>query len=89
MVQGLATAPTLFAAEEFPEIVEIVQRRFGEDGDVAAVSELVARSNGLRRTRELATSHARQAAEALGVLPPSAARDALLRLIFDVLNRNA
>ena len=26
MEQGLATAPTLFAAEEFPEIIEIVQR---------------------------------------------------------------
>ena len=29
-LQGLATAPTLFAAEEFPEIREIIQRRFGE-----------------------------------------------------------
>jgi all-trans-nonaprenyl-diphosphate synthase len=89
MEQGLATAPTLFAAEEFPEINEIVQRRFGEEGDVATVSELVHRSDGLARTRTLATSHARSAADALGVLPPSASRDALLRLCFDVLNRQA
>ena len=89
MEQGLATAPTLFAAEEFPEIVEIVQRRFGDEGDVAKVSELVARSDGLRRTRELAISHAQMAADALGVLPPSVSRDALLRLCFDVLNRKA
>ena len=89
MEQGLATAPTLFAAEEFPEIVEIVQRRFEHDGDVATVSELVARSGGLRRSRELAISHAQHAADALGVLPPSLARDALLRLCFDVLNRQA
>ena len=89
MEQGLATAPTLFAAEEFPEIVEIVQRRFSEEGDVATVSELVQRSQGLQRTRELATSHAQHAVDALGVLPPSQARDALLRLCFDVLNRNA
>ena len=39
--------------------------------------------------RELATAHARKAAEALGVLAPSTARDALLRLCFDVLNRQA
>jgi len=87
--QGLATAPTLFAADEFPEVGAMVQRRFGEEGDVAAVSRLVAASDGLPRTRELATNHAAQAAAALGVLPPSAARDALLRLCFDVLNRKA
>jgi len=89
MDQGLATAPVLFAAEEFPQIQAIIQRRFGDEGDVALVSELVARSAGVRRTSELATAHAQLAADSLGVLPPSAARDALLRLCFDVLNRSA
>ena len=89
MEQGLATAPTLFAAEEFPEIEKIVQRRFADEGDVATVSELVSKSDGLRRSRDLAVSHAQSAADALGVLPPSLARDALLRLCFDVLNRQA
>jgi len=89
MEQGLATAPTLFAAEEHPQIVELITRRFKEEGDVAACSALVARSAGLARTAELASSHAQMAADALGVLPPSSARDALLRLCFDVLNRSA
>jgi geranylgeranyl pyrophosphate synthase len=89
MEQGLATAPTLFAAEEFPEIVEIVQRRFADEGDVANVAQLVQRSDGVRRSQELAISHAQSAADALGMLPPSTARDALLRLCFDVLNRKA
>jgi len=89
MERGLATAPALFALEEFPEIGAIVQRRFSDDGDAKLVGDLVLRSDGLRRTQELATAHARQAAEAIGVLEPSIARDALLRLCFDVLNRNA
>ena len=89
MEQGLATAPTLFAAEQFPEIEKIVQRRFADDGDVATVSGLVSKSDGLQRSRDLAVSHAQKACDALGVLPPSAARDALLRLCFDVLNRQA
>ena len=89
MDQGHATAPTLFAAEEFPEIAEIVQRRFSDEGDAQAVGALVLKSAGLQRTRDLATSHAQHAADALGVLPPSPARDALLRLCFDVLNRQA
>jgi len=89
MEQGLATAPTLFAAEEHPQIQEVITRRFKNEGDVAMVSDLVRRSNGMSKTADLAISHARQAADALGVLPPSAARDALLRLCFDVLNRSA
>ena len=83
------TDPHGDAEEEFPEIIEIVQRRFSEEGDVATVSELVRRSAGIQKTRELATSHAQHAADALGVLPPSSSRDALLRLCFDVLNRSA
>ena len=126
MDQGLATAPVLFALEEFPQIGDIVKRspsatptrrsdlrpkplstprpapshahpfarpplprRFGDESDAALVGELVSQSDGLRRTQELATAHARKAAEALGVLAPSTARDALLRLCFDVLNRQA
>lgn len=27
---GLATAPTLYAAEEFPELLPLIQRRFKE-----------------------------------------------------------
>lgn len=27
---GLATAPTLYAAEEFPELMPLIQRRFKE-----------------------------------------------------------
>lgn len=88
MDQGLATAPVLFALEEFPQIGDIVKRRFGEESDAALVGDLVSQSDGLRRTQELATAHARKAAEALGVLAPSTARDALLRLCFDVLNRS-
>ena len=35
MQQGLATAPTLFAADQFPQIREMITRRFAEEGDVA------------------------------------------------------
>ena len=72
-----------------PRAQEIIQRRFAEEGDVANVAQLVRSSDGLRKTEALAASHARQAADALGVLPPSEARDALLHLCFMVLNRSA
>jgi hexaprenyl-diphosphate synthase len=35
---GLATAPTLYAWEEHPEMAELVARRFKREGDVDRVS---------------------------------------------------
>jgi geranylgeranyl pyrophosphate synthase len=58
------------------------------EGDVAKALQLTTGSAALRRTADLATSHAQKAADAIGVLPPSAARDGLLRLCADVINRN-
>lgn len=34
---GLATAPALFAAQQFPELTELIGRRFSEEGDVERV----------------------------------------------------
>ena len=79
----------LFAAESFPEVATIVQREFSDEGDGATVAELILRSDALERTSDLASWHAQSAADSLGVLPVSAARDAMLRLCFDVLNRQA
>ena len=60
---GLATAPVLFAAEEYPELSPLIQRRFQNDGDVNLAQKLVFRSRGIERTRELAAEHASLAAE--------------------------
>jgi hexaprenyl-diphosphate synthase len=35
---GLATAPVLYAAEEFPELNELIERKFSSAGDVDKVS---------------------------------------------------
>ena len=60
---GLATAPVLFAAEEYPELSLLIQRRFQNDGDVNLAQKLVFQSRGIERTRELAAEHASLAAE--------------------------
>merc|ERR1712096_41768 len=46
---GLATAPVLFAAEKFPELNEMIGRRFEEEGDVERAFQLVQESGGLER----------------------------------------
>ncbi|KAI7832068.1 isoprenoid synthase domain-containing protein [Kickxella alabastrina] len=84
---GLATAPVLYAWQEFPELGPLVARKFSVDGDVAKAWELVHRSEGIERTRVLARQYMERAAEALRILPPSSARDALERVAMSVLTR--
>ena len=54
---------------------------------VLQACEHVQASNGMQRTRELATGHAQAALDALTVLHPSPERDALAAIAFRVVNR--
>lgn len=84
---GLATGPALYAAEEFPELEAMIERRFGKDGDVERALTLISSSRGVERTRELARIHAEKAREVLALLPRSEARDALEGLTEGVVKR--
>ncbi|KAJ2358381.1 coq1 putative hexaprenyl diphosphate synthase [Coemansia erecta] len=85
---GLATAPVLYAWQEFPELGPLVARKFAEPGDVATAWELVHASKGLERTKALASQYAKRANEALAVFPESPARDALENVTLSVLTRS-
>ena len=51
---GLATAPTIFAAEEFPKLTILMGRKFEGPGDIDEAMQLVSKSNGLEKTKLLA-----------------------------------
>jgi len=86
---GLATAPVLFAAEEYPEELEpLMDRKFKQDGDVERATELVFASEGIERSKQLARAHAEIAMDAiLESLSPSVHRDALIHLAAKVVAR--
>ncbi|KAL4401394.1 Coq1 putative hexaprenyl diphosphate synthase [Malassezia pachydermatis] len=86
---GLATAPVLYAWQEFPtsELGTLVQRRFSEPGDVEKALGYVHRSQGLPRTAALARYHADVAQKALRILPESDARGALEKLNQQIITR--
>ncbi|KAI9032292.1 hypothetical protein DFJ74DRAFT_628619 [Hyaloraphidium curvatum] len=84
---GLATAPVLYAAEEFPQLNELIERKFSHEGDVDTAFELVHRSRGIERTRALAEEHCRRAVDAVRILPPSEAREAMIQLTNTILTR--
>ncbi len=85
---GLATAPTLFAAEEYPILLTLISRKFESPGDVDEALALVQKSSGLKKCRDLAQVHAERAIEAIQVFPPSLARDSLVGLACKVVTRS-
>ncbi|WP_421659334.1 solanesyl diphosphate synthase [Leptothermofonsia sp. ETS-13] len=84
---GNLTAPVLYALEEKPYLEVLIEREFAQPGDLEQAVTLVKDSGGIERSRELATQHTRLAVEHLEDLPPSASRQALLKLADYVLSR--
>ncbi|XP_065193774.1 all trans-polyprenyl-diphosphate synthase PDSS1-like [Sycon ciliatum] len=85
--QGLATAPVLYAAEEYPELNDLIIRRFSISGDVERAQEYIAKSRGIERSRELAQQHCEQALTALRHLDASDERHVLQHITEDILHR--
>eukprot|EP00850_Spirogloea_muscicola_P015708 SM000123S25820 [mRNA] locus=s123:21392:24280:+ [translate_table: standard] len=74
--QGLATAPTLLAAEEYPAMLDLVRRKFVSPGDIDQALAWVRDSRGIERTHQLAAEHAAKAAAAVDAFPPAASDNA-------------
>merc|ERR1712083_458321 len=84
---GLATAPVLFATQQFPVLNDMIARRFSEPGDVEEAFQCVIESGGLDRTRALAKQHCEDAIAALDIIANSNYKYALVGLCDKVLNR--
>ncbi|CAN0033214.1 unnamed protein product [Pylaiella littoralis] len=86
--QGLATAPVLLAAEQQPGLAKLIARKFRGPGDVDEALELVHRSDGIARAKDVAAVQAEKAMSAVLSLEKSPAREALIRLAHKIVNRN-
>ncbi|KAH9494840.1 Decaprenyl-diphosphate synthase subunit 1 [Bulinus truncatus] len=86
---GLATAPVLFAAQEYPELHSMIMRRFSVEGDVETARHLVAKSEGVQQTKLLATQHSLEAIKNLQEFSPSDPKTALKRLAVILLERKS
>eukprot|EP00899_Mesostigma_viride_P013081 jgi/Mesvir1/21774/Mv04173-RA.2 len=75
--EGIATAPVLLASEEFQEMVPLISRNFKEEGDVQLALDLVKRSQGIARARQLALHHTELAVDAINALPDTTCARAL------------
>ncbi|PVU99626.1 hypothetical protein BB559_000551 [Furculomyces boomerangus] len=84
---GIATAPVLYAWQEYPELGELIKRRFSEQGDAQLTWKLVHQSSGIQKTRKLVMEYAERAMAALSLFPPNASRQALLQLAHSLVYR--
>ncbi len=84
---GNLTAPVLYALEEKPYLEVLIEREFAQAGDLDQAIALVLASNGIERSRELATHHAQLAGQYISKLPASESRQALMSLTDYVLSR--
>jgi len=85
---GVVTAPILYAAQEFPELRPMIDRKFNQPGDVKRAVECIKLSNSLERANELALECGEKAIAAILQLAPSAAQSACIALVHQVLQRD-
>lgn len=84
---GLATAPVLFACEQFPDLNALIMRRFKGPNDVEEARQAVHKSDGIARSYTLASQYAKEAVKQINKLAPSPQRDALVKITQDVVQR--
>jgi len=77
---GIATAPVLFASEQFPTLNTLILRQFSQPGDVEEAFQLVLKSEGLEQTKRLASRYSQEAVECLKGMRDGEARSGLLEL---------
>lgn len=73
--------------EQFPELNPLIMRRFQEPGDAELAFNLVLQSDGLQRTKDLATHYCQDAITQLGELSASPYKQALMTLAHQMLHR--
>lgn len=87
LLSGNLTAPVLYAMEEIPYLKTLIDREFAQPEDFEQAIELVHSSQGIGRSRDLATQHVQQAIVCLSELPDSESRQALEDISRYVLRR--
>ena len=84
---GLATAPVLYAWEQFPELGTLIRRKFKAPGDIELARDYVKKADGVQKTKNLAVHYHNAALAELDFFPPSEALSGLKSLTHIMLSR--
>lgn len=89
---GILTAPVLFALEEFEEnndstLKKLINNKFKGKKDFNRVMNLILKSNGIQKSRDLAEYYIEEAVKALDVMDDNICKKALVDLAVYTLKR--
>lgn len=89
--EGKFTLPLIIALRESApaerdRLLQLIETP-PKDGEVQQIVEIIRRCDGFARSQSIAAHHARQAAEALSLLPPSTIRESLAALCDYIVHR--
>eukprot|EP00252_Welwitschia_mirabilis_P019374 TRINITY_DN4459_c0_g1_i1.p1 TRINITY_DN4459_c0_g1~~TRINITY_DN4459_c0_g1_i1.p1 ORF type:complete len:420 (-),score=77.82 TRINITY_DN4459_c0_g1_i1:339-1598(-) len=87
LAKGNLTAPVLYALENEPELREIIDSEFTDNGSLELAIELVHKGGGIERSRTLAKQKGDLAIKNLECLSPSIMRSSLEGMVKYVLER--
>ena len=85
---GLATAPVLFAASEYPQLNAMIMRRFCDKNDAKTAFEIVNKSCGIEQTKHLASKYCDNAINSLNKLAQSDVTNYLKYLTKSIVKRD-
>lgn len=84
---GIITAPTIYAIEENPEIEINLQKTNKTDADYEKIYELILKTNGIKKAKQLASMYAQKANENLNFFEDNVYKNSLKTLVNFSLNR--
>lgn len=87
LASGNLTAPVLYAMEEEPELLALIEREFEEPEDIQTALKLVKQSRGIERAKNLAKEQANLALQYLDCLENSESCQSLRELPDYVITR--
>jgi octaprenyl-diphosphate synthase len=90
--EGKITLPLIFALRDAQpadreEMLRLLETPI-KDGEIELVLEFIRRYDGFARTQAVAARHARQAADALALLPPTPVRESMVALCEYIVRRD-
>ena len=91
---GILTAPVLFALKEYEEkrdfrLKRLIENEFRTSGEFDTALDLVLKSNGIKKAKNLACNYINLASCSLGIIEDNPSKRALNNLAFSILDRNS
>lgn len=89
---GILTAPVLFALEEYkqknnPVLENLIQKKFNNDKDFKQALDLIFKSKGIQKAKELANYYVKKSVDALNIFEDSIYKQSLIKLSNYIIGR--